>query len=475
MLEPGKERLWFGQLFPEKTISLAVLLASFMFLHMTLLNMGNHAGEGYLSTGQREKVYYALQVLAILGFLCYAAADRFAALSARAYKTVILCVLGLMLAGGAVMLFAGRDSLFYLIVTFAVIPCLGFSGGACYHRVSREAAAGARVARGMGLGYSAAIALQYFLQIKWGLTPALASVMLAALFIFGYLLLGTAPESQPQAGDRAAEPAARRRIVFTVLIASGLLLFVGFYNESIHHLQIRSGYTTYNAYSWPRLMMIPGYLLFSAIGDAKRGRLVPVTALCLSLAALLNASLTDAYWLNMCLFYVALSGAVSYYLLAFWRLAPRTKYPALWAGMGRILDSAVVLGMGLLQASTLSAAATMAVNIAALALIIVLMAAGGDFNFTGQPAVTETAADAPPARSPEQALARMRERYALTPRETEVLRELVRTEDKQTVISERLNIQVKTLQDHVTRLYKKTGAATRSGLTELYYEALNGR
>lgn len=64
----------------------------------------------------------------------------------------------------------------------------------------------------------------------------------------------------------------------------------------------------------------------------------------------------------------------------------------------------------------------------------------------------------------------MRERYDLTPREAEVLRELVLTEDKQTVISERLNIQVKTLQDYVTRLYRKTGAATRAGLTDLYHE-----
>ena len=65
----------------------------------------------------------------------------------------------------------------------------------------------------------------------------------------------------------------------------------------------------------------------------------------------------------------------------------------------------------------------------------------------------------------------MQELYHLTPREAEVLRELVLTEDKQSVISERLNIQVKTVQDYVTRLYRKTGASTRSGLTDLYHES----
>ena len=108
------------------------------------------------------------------------------------------------------------------------------------------------------------------------------------------------------------------------------------------------------------------------------------------------------------------------------------------------------------------------VDIGGVALVILLMALGGDLNLSAAAALP--APEAPPTLSPEEALARMRERYDLTPREAEVLRELVLTEDKQTVISERLNIQVKTLQDYVTRLYRKTGAATRAGLTDLYHE-----
>ena len=41
------------------------------------------------------------------------------------------------------------------------------------------------------------------------------------------------------------------------------------------------------------------------------------------------------------------------------------------------------------------------------------------------------------------------------PREAEVLRELVLTQDKQDQISNRLCIQIRTLQNHVTRLYRK--------------------
>ena len=220
-------------------------------------------------------------------------------------------------------------------------------------------------------------------------------------------------------------------------------------------------------------VMLPGYLLFAVIGDRDRGRLVPVAALCVTLAALLNAALTEAYWLNMCLFYVALSGAVSFYNLTFWRLAPETRHPALRASAGRMLDSGVVLAMGLLRTSLLSPAAVQVLSVAGLAGVILLLTASGGFNLSPPP--VPAAVPVPAPLLPDDALDRMREQYALTPRETEVLRELVLTEDKQAVIGARMEVNVKTIQKYVTQIYRKTGAATRSGLTDLYRDAAAGR
>ena len=449
--------------------TLTGLFTAFVFLQFAVLGLGNRAGEGYLPTGQREQVYYALQVFVILGFLAYAAFDRLP-LHSRLRRGVSFGILGVFCAGAAVMVAADRGSLFYLIVTLSVMPCLGGIGGAVYHRMSRETADGAKTARSMGIGSALAVALQYFLQLQWGVTPLLPVFMLAAFLLLGYHLLFASPK--PEARSRETAPAPPRRLVFSCVIAAVFLLFVGFYNSYIHHLQIQSGYTEYNVYSWPRLMMIPGYLLFAVIGDRKQGKLVPIAALCIALAALLNSVLTvseGTYWLNMCLFYCALSASVAYYDLAFWRLAQGTRRPALWASMGRVLDSAMVLLAGLMHISLLPAPAVLGLNIAGLAVILLLMALGGDFNLSDP---LPAASGALRLLSAEDTLSRMRERYGLTPRETEVLRELVLTEDKQTVISERLSIQVKTMQDYVTRLYRKTGASTRSGLTELYHACM---
>ena len=437
-----------------------------MFVQLVVLGLGNRAGEGYLSAERREMVYYALQVFVILGFLAYAAADRLLH-GARARRGLLCAALAVLTAGAATMLFAGRDSLFYVILTYAVMPCLGCLGGAVYHRMSRETAAGEKTARSMGVGCAVAVALQFFLQLRWGVTPLLPVALLAALIALALFLLRTPSELRPAETAEAATP---RELLFACLIAATFVLFTSFYNGYIHHLQIQTGYTDYNVYSWPRLLLIPCYLLFAAIGDLRRGKLVPIAALCIALVAMLNSVLKGVYWLNMCLYYCAIAAFVSYYNLTFWHLAQRTKRPALWASMGRIVDSGMVLLAGGLHISSLSAAAVLSLNIGGLAAAIVLLSVSGAFNLTAAP-------DAPPvpALLPEDAaFDRLKEKYALTPRETEVLRELVLTEDKQTVICERLSIQVKALQKYVTQLYRKTGAATRSGLTELYHNTRIG-
>ena len=452
----------------RRNLSLTGLFAAFMFLQYTVLGAANHAGEGYLSTERREWIYYGLQLFVILGFLVYAFSSRLRWNDA-ARRRVSAAVLALFAAGGLVMLLTPNGSPFYLAVTFGSMPCLGYLGGMVYHRMSIAADAGLLVARSMGIGCAAAISLQYFLQLQWGATPLLPVCLAGAAGLLAVLLRRSGFSRHPTDRPATGKTVPWQQLLFACLITVGLLCFVGFYNETIHHLQVRSGYEEANVYSWPRLLMIPGFLLFAALGDRRQGRLVPVMALCCALVALLNAVLTKTYWLNMCLFYIALSGVIAYYDLTFWRLASGTKRPAFWASAGRLLDSGNVLLLGGLQSSLLPMEVVLIVDVAVLATVILLLAVSGGFTLW-TPA--ERPEPIPAVLTPEETLDRMREHYALTPRETEVLRELVLTEDKQAVISQRLGIQIKVLQKYVTQLYRKTGAATRSGLTELYHTAM---
>ena len=468
-------------------IRLTCLFGSFAFLQFTVLGLANHAGEGYLSTGQRDLVYYALQVFVILGFLLHSLHARLCEKNkgvSGIQNGIEYTVFGLFFACVSVMLFAGAGSLIYVIVSMAGALCIGMIGGAVHLRMSMEILAGKDAAICMGIGSAAAVILQYLLQIRWGVTPLLPVFLLSALAFVVFLLPGKKAETVAEAPERS-EHVSPRRIVFSILIAAVFVLFAGFYNEYIHHLQIQSGYTVYNVYSWPRLMLVPGYLLFAAIGDRKRGKFVPVTSLCIMLIALLNVALIgspESQELNMCLFYISIAAFTSYYLLTFWRLAPGTRHPALWAPFGRIIDSGIVLLTGAIHLSTLPPAVILGVDIAGVALIILLMALSGNFNFSDPPARQSAGPGDPNQIDPEtpippdifseedETLDRIREQYHLTPREAEVLRELVLTEDKQSVISKRLNVTVKTVQAYVTRIHRKTGITTRAGLTDLYHK-----
>ena len=92
-------------------IRLTCMFASFVFLQFTVLGLANHAGEGFLTTGQRELVYYALQVFVILGFLLHAAAARIQK-GAGIRKGITYITFGLLFVCVAVMLLTGTDSLF---------------------------------------------------------------------------------------------------------------------------------------------------------------------------------------------------------------------------------------------------------------------------------------------------------------------------------------------------------------------------
>lgn len=445
----------------NKSIRYTLLFASFMFSQFVILRLANQAGSGYLPAAQQESVYLFIQIAAILGFSGHALFRFFHGLQ-RLYRPLLAVVMAVCLSGTAVMLFSSPASLFYLIITGCGVLSLGFIGGAVYERLALSARALKRMGLCIGIGYASAVALQFCLQLQWTVTPALAVLLLLSFAALAAFLLRDAalpaPAREPQPKD-----VSKSTLIFSVAVTFALLIFTSYYNSYIHHLQIVHSYTDYNVYSLPRLLMIPVAILFGFLGDIRDGRFLPVCTLCAAATALLNTALLgrDTYFLNMCLYYVALTAVIAYYHVTFLRLAGKTKQPALWACMGRVIDSAVViLSFGLKMAAQ-SQAVVLVINIAALAVVIIMMALSGALNLSAPAAAeAEPAAEVNPFPVVQQS-------YGITPSELRVLRELVLTDDKQEVIASRLHISVSTLRHHITSLYKKTGVQTRLALSNL--------
>ena len=452
----------------NKNIRMGVLFFSFMFVQFVILRMSNQAGRGYLEDQHQELVYLFIQLVVVGGFLSYALVKT-KYQSKTVGKSLTLVSLALCMAGTAVMLFSPAASLFYLVVSGLSVLFLGFLGGAVYYQLVSLTAQKARAGLCVGGGYAAAVAFQFCLQLQWTVIPALLVILAVSFGALGFLLLkNTEPLAFAEQKQDFAPPPL---LFYTSIITLALLAFTSYYNCYIHHLQIASGYTDYNVYTWPRLLMIPAIPLFGFLGDIRGGKYLPLSTLCVVVVALLNTVLLgrETYMLNMCLYYISLTAVIAYYNLTFIRLAARTRCPAVWAVMGRILDSAtVVLGMTL-KFSTFSQVAVLIIDIAALVVAIVMMTLAGAFNLSGQrddevQPVCETDSFPEPETDPFGVI---QESYRITPSEMKVLRELVGTDDKQDVIASRLNISVSTLRHHVTSIYKKTGTQTRSALCKL--------
>ena len=438
----------------KRAVSLTLIFTSFMLIQLAALRLGNQAGRGFIMPEHQELVYYGMQLPVILGFVLRSFIN---------HRAVKLTALGVCFTGFWLMLFLNEASLFYLIITGVTVLCLGYTGGCVYYYMSCCADV-RHFGLCFGLGYAFAVAVQYVVQLKFDLKPLLGVIGFIAFAVLFIFLKAENRVVKPTAENKFT-PVPKFKLICAVVITVAMLMFTSYYNNYIHHLQIASNYTEYNVYSFPRLLMIPGVILFGFIGDIKKGKLLPVCTLCVTVIALLNAVLIgrETYTLNMCLFYLSMSAVISYYSLTFTRLAQKTKKPAFWASAGRIIDSAAVLLSFALKFSTLSAVSVLVIDIAMLSAAIVFMALNGDLNLSSI-ANKETKKSEPNAKiTPGQ----IREKFGLTPKETQVFRELTETDDKQEAIALRMNMSVNTLRHHVTSIYKKTGAQTRAALCKL--------
>lgn len=448
-------------IFRNKSIRYTLLFASFMFVQFVVLRLANQSGRGYLPEAHQEKVYLFIQIAAILGFLGHAVFRSIKAVR-KLYRLFSTNMIAVLAVGAGIMLFSSPASLFYLVVTGFSVLLLGFIGGAVYERLTFSVNDQKYAGLCIGIGYAVAVGLQFCFQLQLKFTPAIAVFLLSSFaLLFLFLIKDDCIQAAGSAGEKTT--VTHTTLIFSVVITAALLMFTSYYNGYIHHLQIASGYTDYNVYSAPRLLMIPTVILFGFLGDFKDGKYLPVCTLCVAATALLNTALLsrDTYLLNMCLYYVALTAVIAYYHITFLRIAVRTKRPALWACMGRVIDSVIVILSFGLRISAQSQVVVLIVNIAALAAVIITMALSGALNLSSPlTKQSESISESDPFPI-------VQKNFGITPAELKVLRELVQTDDKQEVIASRLNISVSTLRHHITSLYKKTGVQTRMALSNL--------
>ncbi|MBR3245103.1 MAG: hypothetical protein IKF90_20825, partial [Parasporobacterium sp.] len=285
----------------NRKISFILLFASFVYIQFVTLRLGNRAGWGLLSEPHQEFVYFFLQIFVIGGYLLYAFLIS-KVKNPRIQNGIKSVVLVLSCAGAFIMLFSPVNTVLYLIITGITVFLLGCNISAVYEKLAFFIEDESRAGLCIGTGYALAVLLQYVTQLQWTIPVLIAVLLVLAFASLSYLLiispkteLSTLSQKEqgsllqkeqgafPQKQQKQDELVPVSRLVVLMIITFALLLLPVFYNSYIHHLQIASGYTEFNVYSWPRLLLAPGMILFGMIGDYKKGKYLPLSVLCMSL------------------------------------------------------------------------------------------------------------------------------------------------------------------------------------------------
>lgn len=248
---------------------------------------------------------------------------------------------------------------------------------------------------------------------------------------------------------------------------------------------------------WPRLVVAVCGVAAGVFFDIDRRRHMGTVVLCVAFLAM-AAALAAGSGLNITVCRVAFyaeSGifAVFYLSLFIW-LAAYMRVPQLWAGMGKVISNVVALVVTI-PSAVLAQANDQALTSLAFVLfaaVLILMTRAGmltpDYeerisSYSEKSTDAEETPDHESAekpdqespeqaspRSPEEALAAFCESYGLTKRESDVLAAVVSDERPLKHVAAELGVGLRTVQHHLTSLYKKTGTQTRTGLTARFIE-----
>ena len=444
---------------------LSALCAIYMFEYMVTLTFIDQRSAAITGMTWQLYLHYIDYALVALGFVSFALLRRVT--EHFTFRRTLLLLPSVAYGCAMALLFRLENVAAFSASAMGAAYFMGLLGGMVYFCMAAALADSNKMGRVMALGASTAVLLQYLLQEYWrvtaGIPAALALGFCAALYLtvrrpWEWLTQDCLPYEAPKPEKERAMTGALVRLCLNVLC---LYAISTIYDRQMMLLNVQSGYEDYNLYAWPRLFTIAGYLLVGVLADVGGGKLLSVATLCTALVALLNPVLfgnPDYYAANMCLFYLCLGGCLSYYNLAFWRIAPRTGWPELWASMGRITTNLFSALLTLTPVGSLSMTAAIAMDVVLFGVLVVSMAAGGELALA-RPAPQET-----PKPTREQRIRDYCARCAFTPRETEVFERLITTEDGVQEIADQLFISRRVLQRYIASIYQKTGTKTRAGL-----------
>ena len=404
-----------------------------------------------------------------LGFLSFSLLRRLCKRK-KSRKTAQIIIGVLCLGAALVLLFADHPALF-LTSSAAALLLTGHISGCVYYNTAMYFAASRYMGRLIGTGMGVAILLQFVVQ---NLIPQsvtfIISIILSVAFVMYFVI--TVPKDWILENPLPYSSDAKKDFKKTLLliVAVVLMSLVAGMIDSV--LTAFNAEKSYDVYGGVRLFYALGLILAGFLADIRERKYLPLSTVCtILLSSVCMFFLSDevSYFAGTALMYLYSGFYVIFFTVMFLDFAPKSRRPELWAGMGRIVRSFTVAATVLPAFNIYGAVGTtvLAVVSCLLSILILLVL----LPYLSNAAVSKQAekqSSGNPGMSPQERLNLYAQHCLLTPRETEVLEQLLTTEDGVQEIADNLYISRRMVQRYISSIYEKTETKTRLGLFQSY-------
>ena len=435
----------------------ALIFSLYMF-EFQLFSYLEGTVNGVLSIG-----HYLTYTLLSGGFILFGASRIM--ISGEKGRQLFLIMTNIFFAGAILGIFFPIDILpAFALINIASLS-LGCLGGAVYYFVAMEL----HMNMHAGMIMSVCASVPYILQFL--MTPVLHdrlfNVILLALLtgVISYFVI-TNPKDyilqNPLPFSEETEEYKRSLSMdkFQVLSVFFLTMLLGVYMEQ----SWSAGQITDNVdmYGWQRLCAIPGYFFTGLFADHKKHRHMYIAVLCCYAFFAMGVYNAGNTGLSLAVFYFLAGVYTGYLNLAFWFLAPRTSHPEIWACLGRTLSLFEgFIGIAFYQVKR-GGLLERFISGSIIMCMLLLLYLGRQNKSEKDPATNENVEAEDPFES-------FCEIHNLTPRERDVMKLLLESDESMKIVSEKLGISERMLYRYMNSLYEKVGAENRAGLVKRYF------
>ena len=465
-----------------------IFFSLFLFAYLMTIGFCDQQMSVLVTPDSGLIMHYLPSLTRAIGFLSFYFIRRLIP-SEKGRQVVILFVNTLLLIS-ALLLLPGNPTV-TAVAVFSLQFSIGHISGLIYYIISIIVTGSFHKGTIIGIACAFSILLQYMCK---GIMESLpTAIAIAVLFIvISYVSIRPLDDiilENPLPYARQSEKwnkTIKKQLFLSCAI--GLIVCIFTIRTDISFVSAQQT-GTINIYSYPRLFLIPGYLLMGFLSDVKRHKMFPIvmfSGLLATSTIVMMPFITVDMNILLCIYYLFVSIYIYSIAYSFMTLAPRTSRPELFAGFGRFFSDISYLTLYLFytflhnKIGDLSPLISYGLYLALLTLLYIIITFcefDPDITYEGETneekekcTTTESSAaedDNPSITDPDNIEGFLNE-YPFTPREREVARILIQTDMPMKAIAVTLGISERSTYRFSNSIYLKTEAVDRIGLVKKY-------